>query len=207
MKSFPEAMPRNYIRKTESRYSNVKMNQAIAAVGEGQSVTDAAAENGVPKSTLRDHLARAKQLRLNKRCVFSIEQEKLLKNYLTKLCEIGEIGTWSSTRDRAYNYLCSVGCLTIPVAWQKKKQASVDWLCGFRSRHPDFQPCFSMKFWAANGIQECARDCGTCSVSLADSSEDFLLCTSCHIWNCSACCDEFGFCFECAQNKFLEIPE
>ncbi|CAF4937022.1 unnamed protein product [Pieris macdunnoughi] len=68
--------------------------------------------------------------------VFSMEEEKLLNDYIIKCCKMHYGLTTIQTRKLAYEYAKSL-CLKYPAKWEENKMAGKEWLYGFRRRNPE----------------------------------------------------------------------
>lgn len=68
--------------------------------------------------------------------VFSIEEEKLLNDYIIKCCRMHYGLTVVQVRKLAYEYAKTLN-LQYPAIWEENKMAGKDWMYGFRKRNPD----------------------------------------------------------------------
>ncbi|KAF2891884.1 hypothetical protein ILUMI_14289 [Ignelater luminosus] len=121
------------------------MRTAIQEVTDGKSIRQVAQDNIIAYTTLQRYIAKAKgdpihQQRLvpnyTTNQVFSDEQENALKQYYQK-CALLFYGL--STKDcRHVAYQMAVhNNVKVPTTWVENEMAGIDWLRGFRQRHPD----------------------------------------------------------------------
>lgn len=70
--------------------------------------------------------------------VFSIEEEKMLNDYIIKCCKMHYGLTTIQTRKLAYEYAKSLN-LKYPAKWEETKMAGKEWLYGFRRRNSELR--------------------------------------------------------------------
>lgn len=68
--------------------------------------------------------------------VFSIEEEKMLNDYIIKCCKMHYGLTTIQTRKLAYEYAKSLN-LKYPAKWEETKMAGKEWMYGFRRRNSE----------------------------------------------------------------------
>lgn len=68
--------------------------------------------------------------------VFSIEEEKILNDYIIKCCKMHYGLKTIQTRKLAYEYAKSLN-LKYPANWEETKMAGKEWMYGFRRRNPE----------------------------------------------------------------------
>lgn len=133
---------RTYKRKTErANISKELIKQAVDEVFKGTSIRKAAKDNKIDRTTLSRYVNKLKanpesdvfKEYTNARQVFSVEQEKILKDYLIKISSIFYGLSPSDVRGLAYE--CAVKYnRKIPDSWYKNKLAGKDWLTYFLKR-------------------------------------------------------------------------
>ncbi|CAF4935145.1 unnamed protein product [Pieris macdunnoughi] len=115
-------MPRNYIRKTtRQNWSETSMQSALDAVKDGMAFKTASRQFSVPLMALKRRTKGKNKLAMgavkvlgSKQTVFTTEQEAELVKHIKDM-EIRMYGMFSS----------------------KREKAGIEWLKGFRKRHPD----------------------------------------------------------------------
>nr|CAH7758966.1 unnamed protein product [Callosobruchus chinensis] len=153
--NFEKIMVRNRKRRTDrGTHSEASMREAVELVEGGMSLRTAAVLKNVKCTTLHRYVQKRKgaeagveipmspNYAVNK--IFSNELEGALEEYLitcAKMCYgLDTVGT----RRLAYD-MAEFHKLKIPQAWEDRKMAGIDWLYGFRKRHPEIR-LLALKF-------------------------------------------------------------
>lgn len=130
-------MPRNYKRKTETKYSLEDLKKAIVDVQTKKlSIGRAANTYNVPKTTIYDYLKKApiKLPRTGRKPLFTDQQEKELVDYIIKCSKLYYGLTIKKIRQIAYQYAEKN---RLPHNFDRVKQlAGKDWYYSFMKRHP-----------------------------------------------------------------------
>lgn len=132
-------MVRNYKRNSDrKKWPQTNLTAAIKAVGSGTSVRRAALVHRVPRETLKRYLRQADPLEAQQlgafANVFTAAQEVELVGYILSMEQRFYGVTTREIRKLAFDLAERNG---IPHPFNKQKQlAGIDWLAGFRKRHP-----------------------------------------------------------------------
>ncbi|CAK1553158.1 unnamed protein product, partial [Leptosia nina] len=132
-----KVMPRNYKRKTATRYSLEDLKKAIDDVKTKKLTIGKAAETyNVPKTTIFDHLKKTvvKLPRTGRKPLFTDKQETELVDYIIKCSKLYYGLTIKKIRQIAYQY-AQKNKLTHNFD-QVKQVAGKDWYYNFMKRHP-----------------------------------------------------------------------
>ncbi|KAF2900299.1 hypothetical protein ILUMI_05885 [Ignelater luminosus] len=141
-----DGMPRKRVEvRKAGAHTAQQMRTAIQEVTDGKSIRQAAQDKIIAYTTLQRYIAKAKgdpihQQRLvpnyTTNQIFSDEQENALKQYYQK-CALLFYGL--STKDcRHVAYQMAVhNNVKVSTRWVENEMAGIDWLRGFRQRHPD----------------------------------------------------------------------
>lgn len=144
---FDVIMVRNRVRKTDrGLHSEANMREAVELVEGGMSLQNAAELKDVKCTTLHRYVQKKKAMRDGAEIrmtphyavqkISSSEIEDSLEQYLvtcSKMCY--GLDTWE-TRRLAYE-MAKYHNLKMPKAWEERQMAGIDWLYGFRKRHPE----------------------------------------------------------------------
>jgi hypothetical protein len=129
-------MVRNYVRKTDRQsWSTKKMAEAILAVSNGTSINVASTKFNIPRATLQRRVHLKSSIKtLGCKTIFTNEQEKDIVRYIFNL-QVRHFGiTILELRRLAFD-LANLN--KIKNSFNKEKQlAGIDWVSGFRVRHP-----------------------------------------------------------------------
>lgn len=129
-------MPRNYQRKTETKYKLEDLERAIRDVKNKKlSLGKAAATYSVPKSTIYDHLKKEviKEPKTGRKAIFSEDQEKELEGHIIKCSKLFYGLTIEMIRKIAYKF---AEVNNLKHNFNKTSQmAGKDWFYGFKKRH------------------------------------------------------------------------
>ncbi|CAF4935181.1 unnamed protein product [Pieris macdunnoughi] len=140
---FLQAMPRNYIRKTtRQNWSETSMQSALDAVKDGMAFKTASRQFSVPLMALKRRTKGKNKLAMgavkvlgSKQTVFTTEQEAELVKHIKDM-EIRMYGlTKTEILSLAYQ-LAEKNKIKHPFS-SKREKAGIEWLKGFRKRHPD----------------------------------------------------------------------
>ena len=183
-------MPREYIRKTKTAYSQYDLETAVYLVKHGHyRIPPVANSTGVPDATIRRHLAKGKDWK--GKFVFSQKEENDMKE---------EINNWPDFRKRqlkqVLGYVYSKALTlksNIPSNWRTTQKAGVEWWHGFCQRNK-----LNLSFPALN--------CTGCKKNIKKQKEDFLCCTKCNSFSCSECviiCQSNALCTLCFAGVLL----
>lgn len=131
------------------RESREKIRNAVhEVISRNMTIRQAADQYKVSKSALHRKITKYKSLededkeRFNFsrehgfKCVFTTEEETLLKQYLIEAAQMCYGLTLKSTRELAYRFAIANG-KNVPQSWEKNKMAGVEWAHCFRKRNPD----------------------------------------------------------------------
>lgn len=142
-------MVRNRQRKTDKGlHSEQNMREAVELVQNGMSLRNAAESKGVNFVTLYRYVQQKKKNDVEgveitrmtpnyaNRKVFSPEQENALKEYLITCSKMCYGLDTIEARRLAYELALHLN-LSMPQSWTEKKIAGIDWLYGYKKRHPD----------------------------------------------------------------------
>ena len=136
-------MPRKYSRTTTKQsYSEESLREALNAVRENHvSPSAASKEFQIPRTSLRRHLDNQVLVKPGGQCIFTSEQEKILKERIYLLASRGFPLTIKEVRRAAFNYARKLyrrkQIKNLPNAWIRNKAASLDWFYRFRKDHND----------------------------------------------------------------------
>ncbi|XP_045782879.1 uncharacterized protein LOC123879265 [Maniola jurtina] len=139
-------MPRNKVEKRKvGAHSHEQMQEALQAVKDGKSIRQAATDHNIPFTTLQRYKTKEKEtqnqlLRLTPNYavnqVFSRDQEVILKDYYIKCANLFYGLSVNDCRQVAYE-MAKINGIKMPKTWTENRLAGIDWLRGFRQRHPD----------------------------------------------------------------------
>lgn len=136
---------RNYKRKSgRANVSKDLIKHAAEEVISGKSIRKAAKDNKIDRTTLSRYVSKLKtdpgadifKVYSNPRQVFSLEQEKNLKEYLIKVASIYYGLTPTDVRRLAYECAVKYG-RKFPESWHTNKMAGKDWLTSFLKRNSE----------------------------------------------------------------------
>lgn len=136
---------RTYKRKTErGQTSSESMAEAVEQVlVVGRTCRSVATEYNIPHCTLRRYCIKAsKEGRVNRvgyfnnRAVFSMDEERLLVEYLQKAANMYFGLNPVETRKLAFEYAVRLE-KTVQQSWTNTNSAGADWLTAFMKRHDD----------------------------------------------------------------------
>jgi hypothetical protein len=131
-------MPRTYIRKTEkSKWTEEDLKTAIAAIQSGRKIREVGRSYNIPEATLRDKLKTNinTKVKLERKPVFSNEQEAVIKSHVIKLANMFFGITPIELRRLAYQF---AEANNIKHRFDKElNMAGHDWLELFLKRHPE----------------------------------------------------------------------
>ena len=187
----------------ENRCKSYTQDQLLSAVKEVKfrktSKRKASKTFGVPRTTLVRHLKA--QPGNHKNTVFTASVEKHLVKYLRKIGDVGELNNWTDVRKAIYLFASSMEMRSrndfrIPRSWARNLEASMDWLSGFRKRHPDLAINFGAKFFFRDKSHQVLMNCARCSICYVTRDVEFLFCLSCRRWSCHGCF-WLGWCWDC----------
>lgn len=131
-------MPRNYKRKTETKYKLQDLEKAVQEVkNKTLSLGKAAIAYDVPKSTIYDHLNKdvIKMPQTGRKAIFTKEQEKELEEHILKCSRLFYGLTMEMVRKIAFKF-AEVNKLKHNFD-EKTQMAGKDWFYGFKKRHPN----------------------------------------------------------------------
>lgn len=130
-------MPRNYQRKTVTKYNVEDLKRAIEDVKSKKlTLGKASTVYSVPKTTIFDHMKKMviKQPRCGRKSVFSDLQELELENHIINCSKLFYGLTINMVRKIAFRFAEEN---KLPHSFnQTKKMAGKDWYRGFMQRHP-----------------------------------------------------------------------
>ena len=131
-------MPRNYQRKTETKYKFDNLKNAIQDVKNKKlSLGKAATIYSVPKSTIHDYLKKEvmKEPKTGRKTLFSEEQERELEDYIIKCSKLFYGLSIEMVRKIAFKF---AEVNNLKHNFDKTSQmAGKDWFYGFKKRHPN----------------------------------------------------------------------
>lgn len=129
-------MPNNRRRTTQkASWSTSSLNKALNLMNNGTSMRKAAAQTGIPFSTLQSRHKKQsyENPSMGRKTVFSEEVEKEISDSIKKMAKIFYGCTAKTLRQIAYDY---AEALELPHNFNKDiKMAGRDWLKGFRQRN------------------------------------------------------------------------
>lgn len=139
-------MPRKRPERKNGKFDKEAVAQAVNEVRAGKSLRVAARSYGLKKSTLQryvkgnsgqEDLSEAR-LTPNYACrrVFTDPMEKNLAEYLIDCAKMGYGLDTDQVRVLAFQ-LAQKNSLKCPPSWEEKKKAGLEWLFGFKKRHPE----------------------------------------------------------------------
>lgn len=131
-------MPRNYQRKTMTKYKLEDLERAVQEVkNKTLSLGKAASTYSVPKSTIHDYLKKdlITEPKTGRKPIFSEKQEKELEEHIIKCSKLFYGLTIEMVRKIAYKF---AEVNNLKHNFDKTSQmAGKDWFYGFKNRHPN----------------------------------------------------------------------
>lgn len=140
-------MPRNKKDKRKvGSHTKEEMLTALNAIKQGNSIRQVSSDTNIPFTTLQRYYAKTKETdiqgdmkltpnyEVNK--VFSETQENLLRDYYKK-CALLFYGLTTKDCRRVAFEMARYNNIKMPPSWETNQTAGIDWLRGFRRRHPE----------------------------------------------------------------------
>ena len=179
-------MPRNYIRKTNSSYTESDVLRAVHQIPKSGSVSEACRKNGVPRTTLLNRSAKVRCNKDNRRGMTDDEEICFARNLRSQ--NHPEKTPLKLILEQAYLFLKKKRSLenrAVSRHWEAKNSAGVEWWASFRRRMN-----------IANVYDQRGR-CFRCKRTNEKESDDLVQCFKCKHFVCMCCLGPALLCEKC----------